>query len=51
MDFKAPQSFEIHPVKRYLVNFMVLVGTVNATVNKTEPIFKQVSCMANCPNL
>ena len=35
----TPQSFEIHPGKQYLVNFMVLVGTVNATVYMTEPIF------------
>ena len=48
MDFKAPRelwiskfpgSFEIHWVRQYLVNFTSLVGIVNGTVYKTEPVF------------
>ena len=35
---KLPRSFEIHWVRQYLVNFMGLVGMVDATVYKTEPI-------------
>ena len=33
-----PWSFEIHRVVQYLANFTGLVGIVNATVYKTEPI-------------
>ena len=39
---KQPRSFEIHLVKRYLVNFsglVTLVGIVNTTVYKTGTIF------------
>ena len=36
---KLSGSFEIHWVKQYLVNFTGLVGLLNATVYKTEPIF------------
>ena len=36
---KLPGSFEIHWVRQYLINFMGLVGIVNANVYKTEPIF------------
>ena len=35
----SPGSFEIHWVRQYLINFMGLVGRVNTTVYKTEPIF------------
>ena len=46
---KFPRSFEIHWVRQYLVNFVGLVGIVNANVYKTEP-FSQGSGMANFPN-
>ena len=36
---KFPRSFEIHWVRQNLVNFTGLVGMVNTTVDKTEPIF------------
>ena len=36
---KLLRSFDIHWRRQYLVNFMGLVGIVNATVNKTKPIF------------
>ena len=35
---KLHRSFEIHWVRQYLMNFTGLVGTVNTTVYKTEPI-------------
>ena len=38
MAFKATVSFEIHWIRQYLVNFMGLVGKINTTVYKTEPI-------------
>ena len=34
-----PGSFKIHWVRQLLVHFMVVVGIVNATVYRTEPIF------------
>ena len=34
-----PGSFEIHWVRKYLVNFMGLAGIVNSNVYKTKPIF------------
>ena len=49
--FLLPRSFEIHWVRQYLVNFMVLVGIVNATVYRAEPIFTgDVSGIANYSN-
>ena len=42
VDFKAPKSFEIYWVGQYLVNFTGLACIVNATVNKTEPIFTSI---------
>ena len=39
VDFKAPRSFEIHQLRQYQVKFTGLVGIVNTTVYKTEPIF------------
>ena len=36
---KLPGSFETHGVRQDLVNFMGVVGIVNATVYKKEPIF------------
>ena len=35
----SPGCFEIHWVRHYLINLMGLVGIVNTTVYKTEPIF------------
>ena len=35
----SPVSVEIHWLRQYLVNFMGLAGTVNATVYNTEQIF------------
>ena len=43
-------SFEIRPVRQYLVDFMGVLGIVNPNVCKTEPIFTGLG-MANCPNL
>ena len=37
-----PRSFEIHWARQYLVKFVGLAGIVNASVNKTKPIFKAV---------
>ena len=37
---KLPRSFEIHWIKQYMENFMGLAGRVNATIYKTEPIFR-----------
>ena len=36
---QVPWSFGIHWVRQYLVHLMDLAGRVNATVNKTGPIF------------
>ena len=36
---KLPASFEIHWVRKYLVNFTCLAGGVNASLCKTKPIF------------
>ena len=36
---KLPGSIEIHWVRQYLVNFTGMVGILNKTVYKTEPIF------------
>ena len=36
---KLFRSFEIHCVRQYQVNFKGVMGIVNATVYKTEPIF------------
>ena len=36
---KLPGCFEIYVVRQYLVNFTGLVGLLNATVYKAEPIF------------
>ena len=38
-----PGSFEIHWVRKYLINFMGRVGIVNATVYKIEPVFTKSS--------
>ena len=37
--FKGPQQLWNHWVRQYLVDFTGLVGIVNATVYKIEPIF------------
>ena len=37
---KLPGSIEIHWVMQYLVNFTALVGIVNTTTYKTEPILQ-----------
>ena len=37
-DFKLPMSFEIHWARQYLINLASLLGIVNATIYKTEPI-------------
>ena len=36
---KLPESFEIHLVKQYLINFMGLAGIVDAIVYRTKSIF------------
>ena len=43
------RSFEIHLIRQNLVNFLDLVGIVNATVYKTKPIFTGLE-HGKCPN-
>ena len=38
-EFQSPGNFEINWGKQYMVNFMGLLGMINATVYTTETIF------------